>query len=138
MGVSHPLSVVLFDGDCSFCNRSVQFILRRDPGKRFQFAPLQSSIAQRLLQQAGRRREDLPDSIVLLEQDRLYTKSTAALRIARGLRGLWPLASVFLVFPAFLRDAVYDLIARNRYRWFGRQQTCLIPTPEIRERFLSE
>jgi predicted DCC family thiol-disulfide oxidoreductase YuxK len=138
VGESLPASIVLFDGECSFCNRSIQFIIRHDPGKRFQFASLHAPVAQQQLLQAGVRREHLPDSIVLLEQDRVYTKSTAALRIARRLSGLWPLAYVFLLVPPLLRDAVYDLVARNRYRWFGRQQTCLLPTPEIRERFLSE
>src|SRR5262245_53083141 len=113
METSHPVSVVLFDGECILCHHSVRFILRRDPGKRFRFASLQSPVAKQLLQQAEVRQEDLPDSIVLLEQGRVFLRSTAALRIAWRMSGLWPLAAIFLIVPSFLRDAVYDLVARN-------------------------
>ena|SRR5579871_3252245 len=131
-------SVVLFDGDCSLCNRSVQFILRRDPARRFQFASLQSPAAPRLLGEMGRSVEGLPNSVVLLEQGKIYTRSTAALRIARHLVYPWPLVGIFLLIPAVIRDFVYNWIARNRYRWFGKQQACLLPTPEIQGRFLTE
>ncbi len=131
-------SVVLFDGECNLCNHSVQFILRRDPARRFHFAALQSAAAQSLLRQAGQAPTLLPDSVVLVEQAKVYTKSAAALRIARRLRGLWPLAAVFLLVPAFLRDGVYDLIARHRYRLFGKREACMLPSPELRGRFLSE
>lgn len=132
------LSVILFDGECSLCNRSVQFILRRDPARRFHFAALQSAVAQSLLRQAGQESHLLPDSVVLVEQGKVTIKSTAALRIARQLSGLWPLVAVFLVVPAFLRDGVYDLIARHRYRLFGKQNACMLPSPEMQGRFLSE
>ena len=131
-------SVVLFDGECNLCNHSVQFILRRDPARRFHFAALQSSAAQRLLRQSGQAPTLLPDSVVLVEQAKVYTKSTAALRIARRLSGLWPLAAVFLLVPAFLRDGVYDLIAQHRYRLFGKREACMLPSPELRGRFLNE
>jgi predicted DCC family thiol-disulfide oxidoreductase YuxK len=130
--------VVLFDGECQFCNRSVQFILRRDPAGYFRFAPKQSPVAERLLRKAGQEREQMPESIVLLEGDRVFLRSTAALRIARRLNGFWPLLSLFLIVPAFLRDAVYNGIARNRYRFMGKRESCMLPSPEIRERFLSE
>jgi predicted DCC family thiol-disulfide oxidoreductase YuxK len=131
-------AVILFDGDCSLCNRSVQFILKRDAARRFQFASLQSAAGRRLLQQAGQQLEALPDSVVLLEGNRVYTRSTAALRIARHLNGLWPLLAVLLLVPALIRDIVYNYIARHRYRWFGRQQACLLPTPEMQGRFLTD
>ena len=131
-------SVVLFDGDCSFCHWSVQFILRRDPARRFQFASLQSSVAQRLLAQMGQSRAQLPDSVVLLERGRIYTRSTAALRIARHLTFPWFLSGVCLLVPSPVRDLVYDWIARNRYRWFGKQQSCPLPPPEMQSRFLTE
>jgi predicted DCC family thiol-disulfide oxidoreductase YuxK len=131
-------AVVLFDGDCSLCNRSVQFILRHDPAKRFQFASLQSSAAQRLLLQADQRPEKLPDSVVLVEHGKVYTLSTAALRIARRLNGILPLVSLLMLVPSPIRDWGYDWIARNRYRWFGKQQACLLPTAEMKGRFLAD
>lgn len=127
-------AVILFDGVCNLCNNSIQFIIRRDPKARFRFAPLQSAAAESLLQSAGAG--PLPDSIVLVQDGRVYTQSGAVLRVARGLRGLWPLAYAFIVIPRPLRDWVYRLIARNRYRWFGKRDSCMMPTPELRTRFL--
>ncbi|MEE8583248.1 MAG: DCC1-like thiol-disulfide oxidoreductase family protein, partial [Acidobacteriota bacterium] len=112
-------SIVLFDGVCNMCNWTVQFILRRDRRERFLFAPLQSEKGRELLQR-HRLPPDQLDSIVLVEAGRAFTSSSAALRIARGLPGLWPLLYGFIAVPRFIRDAVYDWIARNRYRWFGR------------------
>ena len=124
-------AIVLFDGVCNLCNGAVQFILARDPGGRFQFASLQSDAARRIL--SGQ----VPaETIVLAEPRRVYTKSTAALRIARGLRFPWPLLSVFLLIPRPLRDLVYHWVARNRYRWFGKRDACLLPKPEFKNRFV--
>jgi predicted DCC family thiol-disulfide oxidoreductase YuxK len=108
----------------------------RDRAERFQFASLQSEAARRLLQNAVGVPERLPDSVILIEQGQVYTRSTAALRIARRLCGPWPLAYLFILVPAIIRDTVYDLIARNRFRLFGRQSACLVPTPALRDRFL--
>jgi predicted DCC family thiol-disulfide oxidoreductase YuxK len=127
-------AVILFDGVCNLCNSSIQFVIRRDPQARFSFAPLQSVAADSLLKSTGAA--PLPDSIVLVQRGRVYTQSGAVLRIARGLRGLWPLAYAFIVIPRPLRDLVYRLIARNRYRWFGKREACMMPTEEIRARFL--
>ena len=129
-------SIILFDGVCNLCNRSVQFILRRDPRGRFRFAAIQSEAGQRILRERGLPAEGV-GSIVLLEGGVLYTKSTAGLRIARGLTPPWPLLSLFLIVPRFLRDPVYRLIARNRYRFFGKQEACMLPTPDTRARFLT-
>ena len=109
----------------------------RDPRGRFRFAALQSTAGRRLLAQAGRAEHDL-DGVVLIAGDRVFDRSTAALRIARGLGGAWPLLAIFLAVPRPLRDAVYDWIARNRYRWFGREESCRVPTPELRARFLDD
>jgi len=130
------VAVVLFDGVCNLCNGSVRFIIERDPRARFQFAPLQSPVADRLI---GARvdRASLPDSIVLVDDGRLYVRSSAALRIARGLRFPWPLAWVFIAVPRPIRDWVYDLIARHRYAWFGRRDECVVPTSQTKDRFLS-
>ena len=130
-------SLVLFDGVCNLCNSSVLFIIDRDPAARFRFAALQSDAAAEVLASLG---SDVPapgaDSIVLVEDGRAYQRSDAALRIAKGLRQPWPLLGAFLVVPRPVRDWVYDLIAKNRYRWFGRQDACRVPTPDLRERFV--
>ena len=128
-------SIVLFDGVCNFCEGSVRFIIDRDPKGTFRFASLQSPFASEILQKHGRDPEELT-SVVLVEHDRIYTKSGSALRIARRLRFPWFLLWSFMVLPPFIRDIVYDYIARNRYKWFGKKEECMIPTPEIRERFL--
>ena len=124
-------AVVLFDGVCNLCNGAVRFILARDPAARFRFASLQSDAARRLLGDGGPA-----ETIVLLDAGKTYVKSTAALRIARGLRFPWPLLNAFVAVPRPVRDLIYDWVARHRYRWFGKRDTCMLPTPELRERFL--
>ncbi|MFC3748508.1 thiol-disulfide oxidoreductase DCC family protein [Paenibacillus sp. GCM10012306] len=131
----HDKSVVLIDGVCHLCQGLVRFIIPRDPDAKFMFAPLQSEIATGLLRDGGLEPGKL-DTVVLVENGRYYTESAAALRIARGLRFPWPLAYVFILVPRSLRDILYRYVARNRYRWFGRDEQCLLPTPEIRKRFL--
>jgi predicted DCC family thiol-disulfide oxidoreductase YuxK len=126
----HP--VVLFDGVCNLCTGSVKFIIKRDPRGQFRFAALQSEAARGLI--AGETVR--PDSIALVENEKFYWKSTAALRIARRLGALWPMLYVFILVPRPVRDWVYDVIARHRYRWFGKQDACMMPTPELRERFI--
>lgn len=126
---------ILFDGVCNLCNGSVQFILRRDPQARFRFASLQSEAGQRLVTQQGLDPQVL-SSVILIEDGKVYRESTAALRIARHMTGAWKLLRVFVLVPRPIRDAVYRLIARNRYRWFGKSETCWLPTPELRARFL--
>jgi predicted DCC family thiol-disulfide oxidoreductase YuxK len=123
--------VVLFDGVCNLCNGAVQFIIRRDPHARFQFAALQSESAAKLL-----RAGPTLDSIVLVEGDRVFTRSAAALRIARGLRFPWPLLSIFWLVPGPLRDLIYDWVASHRYAWFGKRDSCMLPSPELRQRFM--
>ena len=127
--------IVLFDGVCKFCNASVNFLIERDKSGRIQFAALQSGLGQSLLARFGLARDRI-DSIVLVEGKRCSTGSTAALRLTRYMDGVWPLVGVFLFVPAFLRDFCYAILARNRYRWFGRLDACRVPTPEIRQRFL--
>jgi predicted DCC family thiol-disulfide oxidoreductase YuxK len=128
-------AAILFDGVCNLCNGVVRFVIARDPSARFSFAALQSPAAASLLQEAHAT-APLPDSIVLVEDERIYTRSDAALRIARGLRFPWPLAYGFIVVPRFVRDSVYDFIATHRYRWFGRRDVCMVPTPDLSRRFL--
>ena len=132
--VNAASSVILFDGVCNLCNAGVQFVVARDPAGHFQFAPLQSTTAARLIASSGVRA--LPDSIVLVEDGRVWTQSTAALRIARRLRFPWPAAYAMIVVPRPMRDWIYNLVARNRYRWFGKREACMVPTPALRARFL--
>lgn len=127
--------IVLFDGVCKFCDASVNFILDHDRRGRVRLAPLQSDAGQELLARLGLRRDRF-DTLVLVEGRRHSLRSTAALRLARYLDFPWPLLSAFLLVPAFLRDAAYDLLAANRFRWFGRLDACRVPTPEMRRRFL--
>lgn len=127
-------SIVLFDGYCNLCHGFVIFIVRRDHQGRFKFASLQSDAGRKVLAELGRT-ESL-DSVVLIEQGKVYDRSTAGLRILRSLGALWPMLYVLILVPRPLRDLVYNWIARNRYTWFGRTPQCLLPTPEISSRFL--
>ena len=127
--------IILFDGDCNFCDTSVQFIIKRDPAAHFNFTSLQSEVGQELVKQ-----HTIPsdvDSLVLIENGKAFTKSSAALHIAKKLDGLWHLFFLFILVPRPIRDSVYDFVARNRYKWFGKKEdACALPSPEIRKRFL--
>jgi predicted DCC family thiol-disulfide oxidoreductase YuxK len=129
------MSIILFDGVCNLCNGAVQFIIRRDPQGHFQFAAQQSDAGEALLKQFHVQAGEA-GTIILIEGGQHYTRSTAALRITKRLQGLWPLLYAAIIVPPFLRNAIYDYIARNRYRWFGRKDQCMIPTPEMKRRFL--
>lgn len=129
--------LVLFDGTCNFCNGAVLFIIDRDPREEFVFAPLESELGQKVLRAHGPSDPSL-DSVVLWEDGRLYTHATAALRIARRLSGLWFLLFYLgMLLPRALLDALYRAFAKRRYRWFGKSESCRVPTPELRKRFLS-
>ena len=125
----------MFDGVCNLCNGLVQFVIEHDPDGRFQFAALQSAAAGRVLSGHPPLRP-IPDSVVLVEEGRVFTGSTAALRIVRGLRLPWPLAAALLAIPRPLRDWIYAFVARRRYHWFGKREHCMVPTPALRSRFL--
>jgi predicted DCC family thiol-disulfide oxidoreductase YuxK len=127
--------VILFDGVCNLCNSAVQFIIRRDSKFYFYYAAIQSEAGQRVLAQYHFPLNEI-NSIILLQNGKRYTKSTAALLIARQLTGLWPLIYIFIVIPKPLRDPIYNYIARNRYKWFGQKVECMLPTPEMKRRFL--
>ena len=128
-------SIILFDGVCNLCNGAVNFVIKRDPRNVFKFTPLQEKQGVLLLKKHAVDSRKL-DSIVLIENGNVYIKSSAALRIAKKLSGLWPLFFVLLIIPSFIRDGVYDFIAKNRYKWFGKKEQCMIPTPGFREKFL--
>lgn len=127
--------IILFDGVCNLCNGSVTFVIKRDSKNRFKYAALQSEAGQALIQKHHIDTEKT-DSIILIDNDKAYIKSTAALRIAKNLSGGWPLLYVFIIVPTFLRNWVYDWVARNRYTWFGKKESCMIPTPELKDKFL--
>lgn len=127
-------AIILFDGECNFCDASVQFIIKRDPKGYFQFAAQQSEIGEAL-----KRQFTIPktlDSIVVLDQHKVYNSSDAALHITKHLSGLWQFLYVLKVIPKPLRDIVYKFVAKNRYTWFGKKDSCTIPSPEMRNRFL--
>lgn len=131
---SHP--VLLFDGVCNLCNGAVTFIIQRDSNARFRFAALQSDAARSLLKTCGVDAANLPDSMVLIEDGQVFMRSSAALRTAKHLQFPWPLVRVFWIVPKPLRDWMYDFVARHRYRWFGKRDACMLPTPELQARFL--
>lgn len=131
-----PQPLYFFDGQCVLCSRFVAFCLKRDPDGHLKFASAQSALGARVLQTLDLPDDTLDRTILLLDEGRLHTRSTAALRALRHLRGpsrwLYPL----ILIPKFVRDPVYDIVARNRIRWFGRLDSCLVPTPQTRNRFI--
>jgi len=128
--------IILFDGACNFCNGAVNFVIRQDKKSRFRFAPLQSAAGQELLAAHHLSQKDF-DSFVLIDNGKVYQKSSAALRVLNHLPWYWKEAQLLRVVPTFLRDAIYDFIARHRYQWFGKRDQCMVPTPQVRARFLT-
>lgn len=129
--------IILFDGICNLCNSSVQFVIKRDKQDLYRFVPLQSDLGKDILYQLNVNDTSI-DSIVLYEpQETFYLKSEAALRILIGFGGIYKLALAFLVFPKGFTDIIYDFIAKNRYRWFGKRASCMVPTPKLANKFLS-
>lgn len=126
--------IVLFDGDCQLCQRSVQFIIKRDPQMKFKFASLQSVAGEQLLDRCHHS-HDLT-SLVLVKQNRCYTKSSAALHICKSLTGIWKIGGLFLIIPRPIRDYIYNIIAKNRHHLMSQRKSCQVPTPEDRQRLL--
>ena len=126
--------IVLFDGVCNFCATSVQFIIRHDKTNSLKFSSLQSALGQELLTKYNMSK-DL-EGVVFIENNKAYFKSAAAFKIVRYFGGFWRILNVFSILPLFVTDFGYDIIAKNRYRWFGKKDSCMIPSPEIRSRFL--
>jgi predicted DCC family thiol-disulfide oxidoreductase YuxK len=131
---SNTNPVILFDGVCNLCNSSVQFVIKHDPKKQFRFASIQGDYGQQVLKQF-----DLPpntlNSFILFKDQQIYTHSTGALMVAKQLSGAWPLLYAFMIIPPFIRNAVYQFIANNRYKWFGKKESCAIPSPELKALF---
>jgi predicted DCC family thiol-disulfide oxidoreductase YuxK len=129
-------AIVLFDGVCNFCNATVNFVIEHDKAGYFKFAPLQSEIGGELAAEHGIDMIET-DSVIVVENAKVYTYSSAALRITRKLDGIWSSVYAFIIVPKPIRDFFYRLFARHRYRLFGRQDACMMPTPEVRARFLT-
>ena len=130
---NHP--IILFDGICNFCNSAVNFTIKRNKKANIFFAALQSDAGIRLLKEHDLPLEDM-QSFIFIEKGKAYNRSTAALKVCRHLRGLWPLCYGFIIIPKFIRDGIYNWIAKNRYKWFGIKQECMIPSPAVKARFL--
>ncbi len=126
--------IILYDGDCNLCDHSVQFIIKRDDKALYKFASIQSDIGKELL--SNYNISEYNDSFILIENNQCYFKSTAALRICKNLKGAWKLLYIFLLLPRRFRDIFYNIIGKNRYRWFGKRNSCMLPSPEIKKRFL--
>ena len=138
MNIPEHKKIILFDGVCNLCNGVVQFVIKRDKKDRFRFASLQSETGTYLVKQRGINTANV-DSIILIEPGvAYYVKSSAALQIAYELGGLWKALKIFEWLPVRFRDSIYDIVARNRYKWFGKQEQCMIPTPELKAKFLED
>lgn len=135
MSIQEKYDIVMFDGVCNLCNDAVDFIIVRDKKDKFKFGALQDETSKEILEEFDVK-EDYLDSIILIRKDKIYYKSRAALEISRNLSGLWPLAYALIVIPSFIRDPIYDWIAKNRYKWFGKRETCRFPSEEERAKFL--
>jgi len=128
--------IILFDGVCNLCNSTVQKVIENDHKNQFQFASLQSEFGQNFLEKNHLGKDEFK-SIILIDGKKFYTKSDAALRIGRELKGIYKLSGFLFIFPKFIRNFVYDIISKNRYKWFGKQESCWLPTPELQKKFIN-
>ena len=135
MNETGPNPIVLFDGVCNFCNYWVNFAIKRDRKKKLKFTALQGELAKKILPEFNINPTSL-HSVILIDNGKVYTQSSAAIRICKYLSGGWKLCYGFIIIPKFIRDFFYNIIARNRYKWFGKRNVCMIPTAELKERFL--
>ena len=134
MTLQQKHKIILFDGVCNLCNASVNFVIKRDKKDVFRFAALQSELGKELASKFKIASTEL-DSIVLIDIDKCYTKSTAALHIAKNLSAAYPLLFALMLVPAFIRNWVYDIVARNRYAWYGKKESCMVPSPAVKKSF---
>jgi predicted DCC family thiol-disulfide oxidoreductase YuxK len=132
--INNAAGIILFDGVCNYCNVIVNFVIKRDKKNRLLFAPLQSEKGAELRKEYNVA--DSVDSFIYIENGKANIYSTGALKVCKHLSGAWPALYGLIIIPVFLRDGVYKWIARNRYKWFGKKETCMIPTPEVRRKFL--
>lgn len=135
MTIPSGKKIILFDGVCNLCNSSVQFVIRHDKQNQFIFGSFQGNAGQEYLRQFNLPSGNF-NSFMLLEDEKLYTESTAALRVCKHLGGVWGILYGLIIIPKFIRDAGYRFIAKNRYKWFGKKELCWVPTPALKEKFL--
>lgn len=128
-------NIILFDGECILCQKIVQFIIKNDPNGKFKFSTLKSEIGAELLKLFGLNSEKL-NTLVFIQKDKYFLKSSATLHVLKVLGGFWKIFYAFIFVPKFLRDFIYDIMAKSRYNLFGKSETCLLPTPDIMQRFL--
>lgn len=133
----HQHSIILFDGVCNLCNAAVLFVIKRDKKNQFLFASLQSPEGKKILTEYNFPEDEI-HSFILVEKGKVYTRSTAALKVIKKLNGLWRFFYGFIIVPKFIRDGVYDIVAKKRYQWFGKKNECMIPTPRLRAKFLNQ
>lgn len=129
------MKVILFDGVCNLCNSSVNWVIDRDHSNQFKFSALQSAYGKRVVEKF-QLQGDFMDTVLLVDSDKVWQRSDAALQILKSLGGVYSVAAIFFLVPAFIRNMVYNYVARNRYRWFGKQDVCRVPTPELKAKFL--
>ena len=130
-------SIILFDGVCNLCNGAVLFVIRHDKKNQFVFASLQSEEGKKILADYNLDKNEM-NSFILVENGKAYERSSAALHVVKKLNGLWSFLYGFIIVPKFIRDGIYNIIAKKRYQWFGRKDECMIPTPELRAKFLDQ
>ena len=130
-----PDNLVLFDGVCNLCSALVQFVIRHDRAAKFRFAAIQSEIGNEIFQSHGLDPAEL-HTFAFVADGKMFMRSDAAIEVASRFGGAWRILRVFRFVPRVVRDSIYTIVARNRYRWFGRKEVCMVPTPEIKERFL--
>ncbi len=128
--------ILFFDGVCNLCNGVVQFVLKHDRREVVKFASLQSDHGEEILKHVQQQNDITPDSIILVYNNKVYTKAGAALRLCYLMGGFWQLFAIFRVVPKFISNAVYDVVAKNRYKWFGKREECMVPLPKYKNRFL--
>jgi predicted DCC family thiol-disulfide oxidoreductase YuxK len=133
--ITDQKKIILFDGVCNLCNTGVKFVIRHDKKKIFQFASLQSQSARQLLHAYGLQTE-VVQSFIFIDQEKIYERSSATLHVLAYLPAPWKFLYGLIIIPKFIRDWTYDIVAKNRYKWFGKKEACWIPTPELAERFL--
>lgn len=128
--------IILFDGVCNLCNTSVQYVIKRDSKDEFRFVALQSDLGQKILKHIGIADKNIDSIVLYLPGVAYYYKSSAVIEISKTLQGFFNYGMLFRLLPSFLRDTVYDYVAKNRYKWYGKQESCMIPTPELKAKFL--
>ena len=136
MNVPQDKRIVMFDGVCNLCNSSVNYIIDRDHDDLYRFVALQSELGKELQQYLGISETNLDSIILYIPNEAYYIKSSAALKIMQSFKGVWKLSYIFNVLPTTFRDKIYDYVAKNRYKWYGKKEQCRIPTPELKSKFL--